>query len=504
MRGRWFRRIVLGMVLTAGAATVSAVPAGADDGPPAALDRFYHQQLDWKSCGDRALDAAGALCAGVVVPLDYGRPDGRTTTVAISRIAATDPARRRGIMLSNPGGPGGPGLSMMVTVRDRLTPDVRAQYDLIGMDPRGIGRSDRVNCALPLPTMLFSAGFDVFGYARDTALAAALATSCVAPDPERARFSTTRNVARDMDVIRGVFGDARTSYYGGSYGSYLGAVYLQMFGDRADRFVLDSGVDPDRYWIGMFQDMGGTNEAALDDWAIWAARHDADYHFGSTPAQVRAFIEDLLHRAAAHPVVSDAYLIDEHTVPMMLLALLVNPKLNADLADAVRIIDDGVSGRPVDMQRLKTKISGAVPTEASGMAAVLCGDRAAPRDPAWYYRNIEAVRASQPVFGAFANNITACAFWPEPVEPPTEVRNASPALLLGTVQDTRTAYPQTLELHRDLSASRLVTLAHTRIHGAFRVGLSPCVNDIVNTYLGTGTLPAADRTCEPDPGYFPE
>lgn len=91
MRGRWIRRIVLGMVLTAGAATVSAVPAGADDPPAAALDRFYHQKLDWRPCDHPALDAAGAQCAGVVVPLDYSRPDGRTTTVAISRIAATDP-----------------------------------------------------------------------------------------------------------------------------------------------------------------------------------------------------------------------------------------------------------------------------------------------------------------------------------------------------------------------------------------------------------------------------
>ncbi|MBF6175530.1 alpha/beta fold hydrolase [Nocardia blacklockiae] len=502
MRRRWVRRILPAVVLTAGTALVSAVPASADDEIP--LDRFYHQSVAWQACDDRVLDDAGAQCANVVVPLDYARPDGRTTTVAISRIPATDPARRRGIMLSNPGGPGGPGLRMMVTVRDRLTPQVRAQYDLIGMDPRGIGRSDKVDCAIPLPTMLFSAGFDVFGYARDTALAGALAASCVTPDPEKARHTTTRNTARDMDVIRGALGESRLNYYGGSYGTYLGAVYLQMFGPRADRFVLDSGVDPDRYWIGMFQDMGGTNEAALDDWAAWAARHDADYHFGATAPQVRAYVEDLVHRAARHPVVSDAYLIDEHTVPMMLLALLVNPKLNADLAEVLQIIDDGVSGRPVDMPRLKAKISGAAPTESAGMAAVLCGDRAAPRDPAWYYRNIEAARASQPVFGAFANNITACAFWPEPVEPPTEVHNGIPALLLGTVHDTRTAYPQSLALHRDLTASRLVTLAHTRIHGAFRVGLSPCVSEAVNTYFDTGTLPATDLTCEPDPTYFPE
>ncbi|MBB5914073.1 pimeloyl-ACP methyl ester carboxylesterase [Nocardia transvalensis] len=503
MRARWVRRVVLGMVLIAGTATLVAVPATADD-VPAGLERFYHQGLDWKPCNDKALDDAGAQCSTVVVPLDYARPDARTTTVALSRIPATDPARRRGIMLSNPGGPGGPGLNMMVTVKDRLTPDVRAQYDLIGMDPRGIGRSDRMNCAIPLPTMLFSAGFDLFGYARDTTLAAALATSCVAPDPEKARSTTTRNIARDMDVIRGAFGERTMNYYGGSYGTYLGAVYMQMFGAHADRFVLDSAVDPERYWLGMFQDMGPINEYALDDWARWAARHDADYHFGGTAPQVRAYVEDLVHRAAAHPVVKDLYLLDEHTVPMMLFALLVNPKFNADLADVLGIIDDGVSGRFTDMQRLKSKITGAVPTEVPGMAGIMCGDKAAPRDPAWYYRNIDAVRATQPVFGAFANNITACAYWPDPVEPPTDVHNSVPALILATVHDTRTAYPEGLALHEDLTGSRLVTLADTRIHGAFRVGLSPCVSDKVNTYFADGTLPAADTTCEPDPSYFPE
>ncbi|MFF3569542.1 alpha/beta fold hydrolase [Nocardia jiangxiensis] len=500
MPTRWFRWLVsmMGIVLVAGFA---AGPAHARD----PLDRFYQQRPDWQPCHDGTLDAAGASCAGVLVPLNYSHPDGRTLTIAISRIAATDPARRRGVLLSNPGGPGGAGLQTMVTVQKGMTPDVRAQYDLIGMDPRGIGRSDAVHCAIPLPTMLFSSGFDVFGYARDTGLAAVLAASCLAGDIDKLRNITTRNTARDMDVIRAALGVEQISYYGASYGTYLGAVYTQMFPSRTDRMVLDSAVDPDRYWVGMYQDMGPINEYALDDWAAWAARHDDQYHFGATPQQVRAFVEDMIRRAAAHPVISlgSGYLVDEHTVPIMLLALLSNPKMNAGLADVVRLLSDGVDGKPLDVSKLKSKISGAAP-EAAGMAAVTCGDRAAPRNPAWYYRNIEAARPTQPVFGAFANNITVCAYWPDPLEPATQVHNATPALILAVVHDTRTAYPEGVALHRDLSASRLVTLADTRIHGSFRPGLSPCVNDSVNTYLATGALPATDVTCEPDPEFFPK
>ncbi|MBO0853528.1 MAG: alpha/beta fold hydrolase, partial [Nocardia sp.] len=300
-------------------------------------------------------------------------------------------------------------------------------------------------------------------------------------------------------------GQARLNYYGVSYGTYLGSVYTQMFGDRVGRFVLDSAVDPDRFPLRMFQDMGPINEFALDDWAAWAARHDRDYHFGSTAEQVRAFVENVIHRATAHPVLSARpfNLIDEHTVPMMLLALLSNPKANAALADVLTTVSKGVNGQPVDMALLAKKTLGAAPIQASGMAAVMCGDRAAPRDANWYYRNIAATRTTQPVFGAFANNITACAYWPDPLEPPTVVHNDVPALVLATVHDTRTAYSEGLALHRDLTGSRLITLADTRIHGAFRTGLSPCVNDAVNGYLASGVLPATDYTCEPDPSYFP-
>lgn len=505
MPTKWLRWLVLGVISAAAFATLPMGSASADpiDDIPGGLESFYHQPLNWTPCNDAVLDGAGAQCAGVVVPLDYNRPDSRTLTVAISRIPATDPARRRGIMLSNPGGPGGPGLSMIADLRDRLTPDVRARYDLIGMDPRGIGRSDRMSCALPLPSMLFSAGFDAFGYARDATLAAAFAASCVMPDPEKARSITTRNTARDMDVIRSAFGEPELNYYGDSYGTYLGAVYTQMFPQHSDRIVLDSALDPDRYWIGTYQDMGAVNEAGLDDWAIWAARHDADYHFGDSGPQVRAFVEDLIRRAAAHPVIGNGYLIDEHTVPMMLLSLLSNPKKNTNLAELVRTLDDAVSGLPIDMEQLKAKVSGPVALDASGMAAVMCGDKAAPRDLAWYSRNIDSVRATQPVFGAFANNITACAFWPDPVEPPTAVHNATPALILQATRDTRTPYQGSLALHQDLTASRMVTLADTRVHGLLGSNLSQCVNEVVNTYFRDGTLPDADLTCQRDSDNLP-
>ncbi|WP_067829337.1 alpha/beta fold hydrolase [Nocardia inohanensis] len=503
MPAGWIRRIALSVTLLAAAAPVASA-TGED--VPAGLERYYSQHLDWQACNDQTLDEAGAQCANITVPLDYSKPDGRTLSIAVSRITATDPARRRGVLLSNPGGPGGSGLRYMVATQKNLSDSVRAQYDLIGMDPRGIGRSDKVSCAFPVPSILYSAGFDALGYARDTTLAAALATACTTPDAEKIRNITTRNTARDMDVLRSAFGEQTVNYFGASYGTYLGSVYMQMFPGRTDRFVLDSAVDPDKVWVDHYRDMGAINEYALDDWAAWAARHDDEYHFGATAPAVRAFIADMIRRAAAHPVasISSVYLVDEHTVPLMIFALLANPQWNARLATVVRMISDGVDGLPLDLDDLKAKVTAAVPLEAASLAAVLCGDNRAPRDPAWYQANIERTRAEQPVFGAFANNITACAYWPDPVEPATRVRNDAPALILVSEHDTRTAYREGLALHADLTGSRLVTLAGARIHGAFRVGLSPCVTDAVNGYLATGALPDTDLTCAPDSSYFPQ
>ncbi|MGW4354887.1 alpha/beta fold hydrolase [Nocardia sp. NPDC004582] len=502
MPARRIRRFVLGATLVTAAATLPAGPAHAE--APVAPDRFTHQTLNWQACDDKILDKAGAQCAGVVVPLDYADPGGRTLTLGISRVQATDPARRRGILLTNPGGPGGQGLRMPANYLTNLSDDVRAQYDIIGMDPRGVGRSDKVNCTIPIPTILFSAGFDVLGFARDATVAAGMASACVATDPGKIRHITTRNTARDMDVIRSVLGEQKINFFGASYGTYLGAVYTQLFGDRVDRMVLDSPIDPDRYYIGLYQDMGAINEWALDDWATWAARHDDLYHFGTTPEAVRGWVEDLIRRSAGHEIYGSGFLVDEHTIPMILVALLPNPQFNPNLAEILTMVASGVAGGPIDMDALQAKIFSVVPLDAAAMAAIMCGDKAAPRDPAWYYKNVEATRASQPVFGAFANNITACAFWPDPVEQPTEIGNDTPVLMLANVHDTRTAYAEGLALHAKLPKSRLITLADTRIHASFRDDLSPCVNNAVNTYLATGVRPDTDITCEPDYNWFPK
>ncbi|WP_033290210.1 alpha/beta fold hydrolase [Amycolatopsis jejuensis] len=484
-----------GLLAGAGFATAGPVSEGGSG-----LDRYYHQRLDWKACGVKNLDDAGAQCADVTVPLDYSRPGGRTIKVAISRLKATDPGQRRGVMLSNPGGPGAAGLDMMLDVRTAMTPAVTARYDLIGMDPRGIGRSTPVNCGWPVGTMFRSAGIDRTGFDRTLRLEEKLAGQCFAAEGPGVRQFTTRNTARDMDVVRGALGEPKVSYFGWSYGTYLGAVYTQMFPQRSDRIVLDSAIDPKHYGVGSFQAMGPANEAGLDDWAAWTAARDGEYHLGTTGAQVRAQVENLIRGAAKSPIKIGTHQVDEHLVPTVLFNLLADQRLNDVPAALVRQLVDAAAGKPVQIDPrldfLLTALTKPTPeTQGSGEAPIACGDVWSPHDPEYYWRTIERNRASQPVFGGFANGPTACAFWLPPVEPPTAVHNSVPTLIVQATRDSRTPYAEGVGLHQALTASRMVTLQDVRVHAVFGHYPNACVEKAVNTYFSDGVLPSADTTC---------
>lgn len=495
--GHWVALLAVAVPFGIGCATTTDF-SGSD------LNRFSGQSLDWKSCDDKRLDEAKAQCADVTVPLDYTQPQGKTITVAISRIAA-DPAHKQGVMLSNSGGPGGPGLDFMVDVGAAMTPEVKQSYDLIGMDPRGVGRSTPVNCHWPRGFGLQAAGPDRASYDESVATQADLAARCAKEEGERLRFFTTRNTARDMDIIRAALGADKVSYYGTSYGTYLGAVYAQMFPERSDKIVLDSSVDPDRYGpVQMTQDMGPANEAALDLWADWAAARDSEYHFGATREQVRASVRDLIRRSAEQPIHIGTFDVGPHDLPLVLFVGLDSPDKYAGVAAQWRELRDAAEGQPVEISEELNKtlefMISARPEDNSVQMAIMCGDVEGARDPEWYWRNIEAARASQPVFGDFANNISPCAFWAPPVESPTVVRNAVPTLIVQSTGDTRTTYNNAQGMHRALSASRMVTLKDVPIHWIFGNYPNSCVYDAVNTYFRDGTMPATDVTCTVDAG----
>ncbi|MEV4129214.1 alpha/beta hydrolase [Nocardia sp. NPDC049707] len=473
--------------------------------PPvaAALDRFTQQQLEWGPCESDLLDRAGAQCANVTVPLDYAEPRGRTISVAISRVRATDPTHRRGILLSNPGGPGGRGLDLPVRLSRAAPSYPWGLYDLIGMDPRGVGRSTPVDCGWPIGDSFQSAGADLARFGESVATQADLAARCLATDNGMLPHVTTRNTARDIDLIRTLLGEDRINYFGMSYGTYLGAVFTQMFPDRTDRMVLDSAVDPARYGSDvMIQDQGAPLEEALDALADWTAARADQYRLGTTRSDVRAVVSGLIEQAARQPIRVGAYGVDDHWLPSVLFGYVQDSRHFEDAANAIRQIADAAAGQlaepSADLEQMLSGLLTATKDDAlasvESSTAVVCGDVSAPRDPAWYWRNVEASRAGQPVFGPLVNNISPCAFWPAPVEPRVEVHNATPVLILQATGDPIAAYQEGVGLHRTMTGSRLVTLQDVIVHGVFTIP-SSCVSQVVDTYLRDGGLPAADLTC---------
>lgn len=218
---RTTRKAALGLAATALALTAlpaTALPARALAADP--LARYHHQRLDWTSCvlgpddaTGKELEQAGAQCADVTVPLDYASPDGRTITVAISRIRATDTAHRVGPLLLNGGGPGGQTLGDPPWVRQAMK-DVGARYDVVGVDPRFVGRSTPLDCHWPTGSAFRGAGVDRAGFDRVAAFSADLAERCRRHAGDVLPYATTRNTVRDLDVIRAALGERRISYLG--------------------------------------------------------------------------------------------------------------------------------------------------------------------------------------------------------------------------------------------------------------------------------------------------
>ncbi|MCI3935218.1 alpha/beta hydrolase [Streptomyces sp. AN091965] len=491
-----------------------AVPATASPAPPPVRSE-QHQRLDWRACPaeQKELNEAGAQCAHVTVPLDHARPDGRTIQLAISRIKAKNPSERRGILLSNPGGPGGTGLGTTLALRPALK-DVADRYDLIGFDPRFLGDSSPIACTPagpPTPPAPKTSARKDFEASVRSARDQARRCREYGDNAELLPHASTRNVARDMDAIRAALGERKLSYYGVSYGADLGAVYTQMFPRRTDRMVIDSSTDPAATQYELFRRSGEPLEKSLDEWAGWAARHHGTYRLGRTAAQVRATVQRLLDRAERRPVALAGQRLNAPVLRLILKQPIQHQENDPALAAIVRDLVDAAAGKPVEpgpelAAMLELLSSPELADSFVGGAVFMCGDGGWPAggwpaDPETYWRNSVRSRTTQPVFGPYVNGMIApCAFWgAEPREPGTRIGNNVPVLMLQARRDNNVPYEGGLALHRKLTGSRLVT-ADIRAHGVYGRGLDgyrtvPCAERAVNDYLRGGDLPATDMTC---------
>ena len=503
--------VALAAALTASLA--AAAPATADPRtPPApddALADFHDQEVDWNQCEEDALRTLE--CADIQVPLDYTDPGGARATVAISRRTAADPDHRRGILLTNPGGPGAPGRTVPVSpdessdygfLGDERVAEV---YDLIGMDPRGSGASTpRADCGTEYeltPTRPADADFS-----RLTRSAIAYQRACAQADGDLRTHLTTANTARDMDVVRATLGEERINYLGWSYGTYLGAVYGSLFPDRLDRSVLDSAVHPDGIWRDVFTLQAPAYSANVERYARWLADHDDLYELGSTQEEVMAafeetswrLLEDPREDVPGHP--EDAAFGQNDWDAFIGTVARYQGYWEMFAVDTVILVHDRPFPEPAPAVAAEPA-PGSEPDPLTGnldlQTAVLC-EVEWPGRLSDLYADMRRVREEHPYgVGAYWHGPHPCAFdSSEPAEPLVELeRDGYPAgLVVGAEFDPQTAYEGAPVLAERLGAA-LITVEDEGGHGFYGVAELDCVTRAVDAYLVDGAAPE-DLTCQ--------
>jgi pimeloyl-ACP methyl ester carboxylesterase len=422
MRYRRAAQASLALVVTAGlgGTVVTAAPAIAEETrtPRAAAEPV---KLAWGKCPTGVAPGAPQLrCAKVPVPLDYSKPDGRKIEIVISRLASAKPAERRGVLLLNPGGPGGAGLAQPAElVALGLPATVSAAYDLIGMDPRGVGHSSPVSCGFRADDEYAA---NIPPYAENSAAVAAqakivkrVAAQCAANDKHGLLpHISTANSARDMDRIRIALGEQKISFFGASYGSALGSAYASLFRDRTDRIVLDSNPGTTSLDRAAVRRFGLGMEQRFPDFAKFAAERHASYGLGRTPVEVRRNFFALAEQLDRKPVDGIdgatfrlhmfAGLYGDSRFPLM--AQIWQSLARSDVAAVRRqrtnSLLPSVRARPGLSAGQAT--DGAAPSPYdnafSSFLAVTCNDTAWPTDVVTYQRDVAKDRQRFPMFGA--------------------------------------------------------------------------------------------------------
>ncbi|MEL3944190.1 MULTISPECIES: alpha/beta fold hydrolase [Streptomyces] len=262
------------------ASLVLATPgAAAAPEPPRTPDTAV-PPISWGACPQadppEPAPSPKAQCATVEVPVDWAKPDGPKTGVFVARHPATDPSRRIGVLMSNPGGPGAPGAGDALYADDPVegyTPAMLRRFDMIGFDPRGVGRSQGARCDESILDGMPARPRNATEFARLRTLNGRFADSCRELTGPLAAHMDSESVARDMDAIRAALGERRISFLGHSYGTFIGERYARLFPHRLRALALDSAVDPNRPTAEQYLRTGSVSvNGTLKRLADWCAK----------------------------------------------------------------------------------------------------------------------------------------------------------------------------------------------------------------------------------------
>ena len=512
-------------LVVAGAAVISLVAGGATLSPAAdaagstgsatvpgttgsAGVGYQPPPILWGTCASARLQRAGAQCGFLTVPLDYQHPSGTKIKLAVSRVKhTTSDANYQGVMLVNPGGPGGSGLIYSV-LQGAIPNGAGDSYDWIGFDPRGVGSSE--------PSLSCNgayAGYDRPLYEPVTpklekawlGLAKGYAKDCTAAGGALLNHVKTTDSAQDMDSIRKALGRQQINYYGFSYGTYLGQVYASLYPNRIRRAVFDGVVNPTRVWYAANKDQDVAFNISIKIFFTWVAQYDSVYHLGTTEKQV----ERAYYTARAKLVKDPAGGLigpDEWTDVFTSAAYYVYGWEDVATAFASWVNDRDPA--PV------TALYPAPGTDHDGTdnnyamyLATQCTDTQWPTSwPFWRRDNWRTFATSPFLTWSNAWYNAPCINWSGKVGRPVTVNGAKVAkiLMINETYDAATPYSGALTVRKLFPKSVLIEGVGGSTHAGSLSGVT-CTDDTIAGYLANGTLPArvagntSDKKCPPVP-----
>ena len=474
-----------------------ASPGGSDAPSGPGLNRYYRQKASWESCRE------DKLCTKIEVPLDYGAPEGESIELSLLKVPAASKSQRVGSLVVNPGGPGGSGVDYAAQTALYFGAELRQAFDIVGFDPRGVGESTPVQC-------LSDAELDDFvasdpdpdtdqEIAQGDAMLADFGRGCAEQSGDLAAHMSTVEAAKDIDIIRAVLGDEELSYFGASYGTFLGATYADLFPKRVGRMVLDGAIDPSlsSEQTNLVQAKGF--ETALRAYVGHCVDAGDCFLGGSVDAgteRIRSFLDDVEARPVSG---SNGRELMVGNAVLGIWAPLYNenywPILDAALESAFG--GNGAALLALSDAYTSRGPGGYVDNSLEALYAVNCLDRddSIPADevPA---RIAEFEKAS-PTFGAiFAFGLSSCSQWPVHtgrVPGPVHADGAAPILVIGTSRDPATPLEWAEALADQLRSGVLVSRDGDG-HTGYNAG-NDCVDQTVEAYLVSGKVPKADVDC---------
>jgi pimeloyl-ACP methyl ester carboxylesterase len=485
---------------------VEAALAALPQATPSALSSYYGQKLNWRTCG-----VPGFQCATMRAPLDYARPGAGDVRLAVARKKANGKGKPLGSLLVNPGGPGGSAIGYLQQYAGIGYPaQLRARYDMVAVDPRGVARSEPVECLdgrqMDAYTQTDSTPDDRKETDRLVTAYKKFAEGCGARSPQLLRHVSTIEAARDMDVLRAVLGDSKLTYVGASYGTFLGATYAGLFPERVGRLVLDGAMDPSLSARRLNLDQTAGFETAFTSFAKDCVRRP-DCPLGgkgTTPDQVGRNLSTFFKKLDAHPIPAgdaDGRKLGESLATTGVIAAMYDEgaweQLREALTQAMKE-HDGAGLLVLSDSYYERDAGGRYSNMMFANAAVNCLDLPpAFSSPEEVEKALPSFEKASPVFGdGLAWASLNCAYWP--VRPTgaahrIEAKGAAPIVVVGTTRDPATPYRWARSLSRQLSSARLLTYQGDG-HTAYGRG-SRCIDSTIDAYLLHGTPPARGKRC---------